>query len=215
MIEQRLERIWLQIKGMKMMFLVPLVGYFVLIPLMVWILFVNSEVPLEDAAASVCYLLVPILSTWWVCMIQKEYIEGEGREVLLLGKGVLYSMAAFWLLNLVCFVVILLFLDTGIRYEFSALVTDMVIVSFLMTGMACCLNFYTKSITISMFVIVFYTAFSNYKFYNESIVKLVGAFQLTVLQEIKYEIGWYGYIRYILAGILLWGFGIYKSKHFE
>lgn len=215
MMEQWLERIWLQIKGMKMMFLIPLVGYFVVIPFMVWILFVNSELVLEDAAASVCYLLVPILSTWWVCIIQKEYIEGEGREVLLLGKGVLYSMAAFWFLNLVCFVVILLFLETGVRYELSALVTDMVVVSFLMTGMVCCLNFCIKSITISMFVIIFYTAFSSYTFYNESIIKLFRAFQLTVIQEIKYEIGWYGYIRYILAGILLWGFGVYKSKHFE
>ena len=63
MLENYFERIWLQIKGMRTMFLIPLIGYFGIIPLGVWLMTANSECVLYDAIMQMCFLLVPFLST--------------------------------------------------------------------------------------------------------------------------------------------------------
>lgn len=215
MLENGMERVWLQIKGMRSMFIVPLIGYFCLIPICTWLLSRNSDAVVEDVAAQLCYLVMPILATWWTFMVQKEYIEGDGREVLLLGRGIFFSAVSFWLLNILCYLALLLLIDADLRPKFTGLMIQMIIISFLMTGLAYFLNFMIKSITISMFLVVFYTAFSNYTFLNDRILHLLGHFQLKVLQEVVYEEGWGGYIKYIVAGASFWALGAYKSKKAE
>jgi len=79
-----LERFWLQVKGMRTLFFVPLAGYYRLVPLGVWAMSNKPEFVLVDAISEMCYLVVPFLSTWWGYLVMREYIEGDGREVLLL-----------------------------------------------------------------------------------------------------------------------------------
>lgn len=100
MIELIFERTWLQIKGMKAMFAIPFVGYYVLIPLGVWAMSYSVDFVLSDAIAQMCYLLVPFLSTWWIYLMAKEFVEGSGREVLLSSSGGLINMLIYEFINM-------------------------------------------------------------------------------------------------------------------
>ncbi|MCM1245758.1 MAG: hypothetical protein NC293_08970 [Roseburia sp.] len=207
------ERIFLQVKGMRTMFLVPLIGYFILIPVGVWAMVSGGEYVLMDALADMCYLLVPFLSTWWIYMIAKEYVEGEGREVLLLGKGTFFTSIFFWGVNVLCFS-FLFFVDVG--YQFTPnilyLVQQLIIISFFMGGLAYFLNYFTKSITASMFVIILYTGVSNYRFSNPKFVDILGKIQLTNLRDVPYNMNYGLYEWFIALGAVFWVAGIIRSK---
>lgn len=216
MLENYFERIWLQIKGMRTMFLIPLIGYFGIIPLGVWLMTANSECVLYDAIMDMCFLLVPFLSTWWIYLIVKEYVEGNGREVLLLGRGTFFTAVFFWLVNVLCFIP-LFFIDVG--YQFTPyilyLFEHLVIISFFMGGLAYFLNYFTKSITASMFIIILYTAISNYRFSSEKFVSVLGKIQLTNLQEVPYDGNYSLYEWFIFLGIVFWTAGVFQSKKAE
>lgn len=210
------ERLWLQIKGMRTMFLVPLIGYYVVIPLSVWAMSQGPEFNLLAAIVDVCYLLVPFLSTWWIYLFVKEYIEGEGREVLLLGKGTLSSAFLFWLLNSLCFFPLLaLPLEIENVQGIQDLFIQLTIISFFMGGLAYFLNYLTKSITISMLLIILYTFISNYRFSLKLFAKIFHPIQLTILQDVPYEDNLSGYAKFILAGIVFWVMGAVKSRRMQ
>ena len=95
------------------------------------------------------------------------------------------------------------------------LVEQLVIISFFMGCLAYFLNYLFKSITASMFVVILYTAVSNYKFSNKQFAKVLGRIQLTNLQEVPYD-GNYGlYETFILLGLIFWVLGKIKSKRIE
>lgn len=216
MMELRMERVWLHIKSMREMFFVPLFGYFVLIPLGVWALSFEPEFYLSSSISELCYLLVPFLSTWWIYLLLREYAEADGREVLILGKGTLFSAAVFCLLNTMC-VLPLLWVPVGYQYQNSIyyLVIEMMIVSFFMCGLVYFLVHFTKNITISMFIIVLYCALSNYTFAEEHFSKMLGPIQLSVLQDVPYEDGSNGYVKFILAGVMFWVFGVIYARRMQ
>lgn len=216
MLEIFFERIWLQVKGMRTMFLVPLIGYFVFIPLGVWAMSANSNFVLSDAIMQMCYLLVPFLSTWWIYMIVKEYVEGNGREVLLLGKGTFFNALLFWLANVLCFIP-LFYVDVDYRFypNIIYLIEQLIIISFFMGGLAYFLNYFFKSITASMFVIILYTAVSNYRFSNEQFAKVLGRIQLTNLQDVPYNENYSLYEQFIIIGLIFWTLGKVKSGRIE
>lgn len=216
MLEILFERTWLQIKGMRTMFLIPLIGYYVVIPLGVWAMAGNPDFVLSDAIASMCYLVVPFLSTWWIYLIVKEYVEGNGREVLLLGKGTFWNAIIFFIANTLCFIP-LLYVHVEDRFypDIIDLAGQLVIISFFMGGLAYFLNYLTKSISASMFIIIIYTAVSNYRFNNEQFSKTLGKIQLTNLRDVPYDGNGILYCQFIVLGIIFWVLGVMKSKKVE
>ena len=216
MLVNSFERIWLQMKGMRSMFLIPFIGYFIVIPLGVWAMAGETNFVLSDAIARMCYLLVPFLSTWWIYLITKEYVEGNGREVLLIGKGTFLNAVIFWLGNVLCFIP-LLFVDVGDMFQEDILYLfeQLIIISFFMGSLAYFLNYFTKNISISMFIIILYTAISNYQFTNEQFTKVLGRIQLTNLQEVPYDGNYSLYGRFIVLAVILWLLGVLKSKRIE
>lgn len=210
------ERLWLQVKGMRTMFLVPLIGYYCVIPLSVWAMSHGPEFSLVGSIIDICYLLVPFLSTWWIYLIVKEYIEGDGREVLLLGKGTLSSALLFWFLNILCFIPLnLIPVEAWHVRQIVDLFVQLIIISFFMGGLAYFLNYFTKSITISMLVIILYTFISNYRFSHQLFANIFHPVQLTILQDVPYEDNLNGYIKFILAGVIFWVMGVVKSKRMQ
>lgn len=210
------ERTWLQIKGMRTMFLVPFIGYYIVIPLGVWAMASKADAVLSDVIADMCYLVVPFLSTWWIYLIVKEYVEGNGREVLLLGKGTFLNAVIFFVANVLCFIP-LLFVDVDDRFyqDIIYLIEQLVIIAFFMGGLAYFLNYLTKSISASMFVIIFYTAVSNYRFSHEQFSKVLGRIQLSNLREVPYDGNYDLYGKFIVLGAVFWVLGVIKSKRME
>lgn len=213
MIELIFERTWLQIKGMKAMFLIPFVGYYVLIPLGVWAMSHSTEFVLSDAITQMSYLLVPFLSTWWIYLISKEYVEGDVREVLLFDTGRTTNMLIYEIMNMLC-VVPLFYVKVSYKFypDILSLIEQLLIISFFMGGMAYCLCCVIKNITGAMFVIMLYSMISNYRFSNEHFISLLGKIQLTNLQQVPYEQNSNQYYIYILLGCVCWIIGTLKSK---
>lgn len=210
------ERTWLQIKGMRTMFLVPIIGYYIVIPLGVWAMASKADAVLSDVIADMCYLVVPFLSTWWIYLIVKEYVEGNGREVLLLGKGTFLNAVIFYVANVLCFVP-LFFVDVDDQYypDIIYLIEQLVIIAFFMGGLAYFLNYLIKSISASMFVIILYTAVSNYRFSHEQFSKVLGRIQLSNLRDVPYEGNYDLYGKFIVLGAVFWVLGVIKSKRME
>lgn len=213
MFEELFERFFLQIKSMGALFLIPFIGYFSLIPLGVWALSFDPEFVLCDAISEMCYLFVPFLSTWWLYLMLKEYVEGDGREVLLLGKTTIFSAVMFWILNMLC-ILPLLWVEVEYMYQYyiDNLMIELLIIIFFMNGLTYFLNYFTKSITVSMFIVILYTALSNYTFRNEQFSKVLGSVQLSVLQDVPYEDNMNGYIKFIFVGLVFWILGFFKSR---
>lgn len=213
MIEQIFERTWLQIKGMKTMFAIPFVGYYVLIPLGVWAMSHSMNFVLSDAIAQMCYLLVPFLSTWWIYIISKEYVEGNGREVLLSSHGRLANMLIYECINMLCVIPLFYVRVSYIFYpDVIYLMEQLLVISFFMGGLAYCLCYVLKNITAAMFVIVMYSLISNYRFSNEHFISVLGKIQLTNLQQVPYEDNNNLYFVYILLGCVCWTVGNLRAK---
>lgn len=213
MIELIFERTWLQIKGMKAMFAIPFVGYYVLIPLGVWAMSYSVDFVLSDAIAQMCYLLVPFLSTWWIYLMAKEFVEGSGREVLLSSSGGLINMLIYEFINMLCVIPLFYVRVSYIFYpDVLYLIEQLLIISFFMGGLAYCLCYLLKNITVAMFVIVLYSLISNYHFSNERFISVLGKIQLINLQQVPYEENNNLYFTYILLGCVCWTIGTLKAK---
>ncbi len=212
-----LERMWLQIKGMRTMFLVPLIGYYCVIPLGAWALSASGTDYFSDALATMCYLLVPFLSTWWILLITGEAVEGNGREILLLGSGTLVNAFLFVMANVVCYLPLFILAAASFSYadDYRNLVIELVIIAFFMGGMAYFLVYVTKNLTASMYVIVLYTVVSNYSFTNEKIADVLGRIQLVNLGDVPYEGNYWLYVSYLIWGIVLFVLGERRSKRVD
>ena len=57
------ERFWLQIKSMKYLFLIPLLGYYGIVPLWVWAQSFRSDFYVLDAIREISFLIVPFISS--------------------------------------------------------------------------------------------------------------------------------------------------------
>lgn len=91
------------------------------------------------------------------------------------------------------------------------LAEQMVIISFFMGGLSYFLNYLTKSISVSMFIIIIYTAISNYRFSNEQFSKWLGKIQLINLRDVPYDGNDMLYWQFIVLGGVFWVLGVIKS----
>lgn len=198
-----LERFYLQIRGMKYLFLIPFVGYYVFIPLAVWSLGTNELQTFNTLVrvSDVSYSLVPILATWWNYMIHKEYVEGDGREVLLLGGGISTMTFLFYLLNVISFLPIFIFLnDSGVIDLFL----QMALISFLTCGMAFFFTFMLKSISLSALAIMAFCVLSNVP--SEKFQQ----YQFSILEG---SLEWLeNGVMFFIAGVVFWVIGFMQTK---
>lgn len=206
---QILERMYLHIRQMGVLFFIPFLGYFILIPLTVCAMGLNpiKQESVMDRMTSVCYSLVPILSTWWIYLIHKEFIEGEGREILILGKGICVLTGLFFVLNIFCFLpVFIVDKMSGSDGTASNLFFQMIVVSFMTCGMAFFLSFSLQSIPISALIVMSFCILSivpNEKFQE---------YQFSVLQG---DSLWHeNAIPFIIAGGIFSILGIFRARKF-
>lgn len=213
-----MKRFWLQLKGMGIMFFLPLLGYILFIPFCVMILNKNVEETEQRfiTAQQMCYQFIPILSTIWMYMFQKEYVEGEGREILILGRKIPLFSFIYWILNLpFIWVSIHIMKDTeGYRED---LFCEMLVVSFMICGLVFFLNFAINSIALSLLLVVLYIWLSNVDIENILVFR-------DGLQDVQ-QASQYFYVVlkgggllsglaaiYIAMGALFWLCGLFKAR---
>ncbi len=212
------ERLMLQVRGMGIYFFLPFVGYFLFIPLCV----MTKNIGVEDMsirfynAQTVCYQFVPILSTIWIFLFHKEYVEGEGREILILGKGISALTFVFWGANVLCFLPGLVFFDYS-TVQAGTLFSEMLIVSFLFCGLVFFLNFALENTALSMLVLMFYTMLSNVNLENfmalnteATQAEQVAKYFYTILMDGGFSSA--EAMTYMALGAFFWLFGLLEAR---
>lgn len=214
-----IERLWLQIRSMGLFFFMPFIGYFVLVPFCITMLNLSVEDVNERyfTVERICYQFVPVFSMVWICMFHKEYVEGEGREVLVLGKGICALTFLFWLMNLPCFGIFYLLPDAA-AFDVGDLFGVMAIVSFILCGLVFFLNFTVNSISLSALVAMFYVMLSNVDLTNFMALNSMETVERQQIEGYFYSALKSGGIHsdlafnYIVAGVLFWLFGLLRAR---
>lgn len=213
-----LERFWLQLKGMGVMFFVPILGYIVFIPLFVMILNRGVE-DVEDSfytAQHICYQFMPILSLIWIYLFQTEYVEGEEREILILGKKITVFSFIYWALNVPFIWIALQLLNIPEGYLMD-LFFEMLIAGFMICGLAFFLNFAVNSIALSILVVAFYIWLSNINIENIFIFR-DGLQSVQQVSQCFYTVMAGGgrlsgnACLYMSMGVLFWLLGMFRAR---
>lgn len=213
-----MKRFWLQSKGMGIIFFLPVLGYILFIPLCV--MFLNKDV--EEAeqrfitAQQMFYQFVPILSTVWMYMFQREYVEGEGREILILGGKIPLFSFIYWILNLP-FIWFSIHIQKDTEGYHEDLFYEMLIVSFMIGGLVFFLNFAVNSIAQSLLLVVLYIWLSNVDI--ENILVFHNGLQDVQRASTYFYVVLKGgglfseqAVVYIVMGVLFWLGGLLKTR---
>ncbi|MBO1679194.1 hypothetical protein [Bittarella massiliensis (ex Durand et al. 2017)] len=90
-------------KNLKTLFWVPLVFLFVVMPVCIGGIFnASAEYEREAILQTLIFMqqIIPIFSTWWIVFILREYIDGDGAEILYTYEGIYTSKLKVVLLTL-------------------------------------------------------------------------------------------------------------------
>lgn len=210
-----LKLMYLSMKNLKVYYFIPLIFLYIVIPILD-IGLINMSGNIENAYLSIfaeAEKYIPILSLWWTTFIFKEYIDGDGNEVLYCiessRKLKIYHIALIFIWYIIhvsiLFLVYSIFWD-NVFLEFS----KTVIQCFFFTSLVYMLIYTLKSTTISFMLLLIYELMSL--FINSKFINYISIFQKEeeiLLQNIttKYSI-------YFLVGTLFLIIGMYKNKRF-
>lgn len=154
-------KIFLQLKSIRLMALVPIVAADLLLPLIGVASYQSERLDFYETVMKYGMMLIPVSSIIWSLFSLKECIEGKGNELLFVGKN------RFKLLD--CFVMFALFYATVVPqfivYSFidAVFLTQIIrifAICFFFFGVAYFLVFLTKSISLTLMCLIIY-AISN------------------------------------------------------
>lgn len=207
--------IYFSFKNLKIYYFIPLFILYVFLPILsVGIVYMSGSI--ENS-----YFLIfrevekyiPILSSWWITFIFKEYIEGDGNEILYCvdesGKVKVFQI----LLILIWYIIHISILFLG-----YSIFLDNVFLEFLKTVIQCLfftsllymLIYTLKSTTISFMILLIYELFAI--FINSEIANYISIFEngeKIILKTITTK-----YLLVLLVSLVFLMIGIYKNKRF-
>ncbi len=126
-------------KNIKSLFWVPIVLLFILIPVVIGTLY-NTMAEQEAAALQqmlrIFQQVTPLFSTWWLVFILREYIDGDGAEILYTYEGVYRSKLGLVLFTLACYLALLAF-DYAFLSVLYAKWTSIIWVDYVKMGVVC------------------------------------------------------------------------------
>lgn len=203
-----LERCYLQAKNMKGLFFVPLVVFYIVIPLMAYAYTLSPLTPqdVNITLAEVSYLLVPVFSVWWLYLSLKEYLEGEGNELLVMSGGVGVVSGVFFCATVMSYLPVFLFYDNSMD-EITDLFLQMVVVSFLMYGVVLASAFLFRSVAVAILATLCYAILGT---------SAVEGLSLIVYGRMQGRVMWFHEaIPLVVLGVVFWVYGICRSKRYR
>lgn len=202
-----IQRVYLQSKNMRFLFFIPLIGYYVVIPILFHTMQINPALQLNpnDRFAEVCYSAVPILVVLWNLFQLRTQIENESGEILALYGKVGIQTFVFYLINCFCFLPVLFVMEDS-DGMIMTLFLQMLVISFLLNGMVFFLAFALKSISITVLVVFMYHLFATRfeEFFLELRYGMMKGNPLWQQQGMTL----------FVAGLLFWILGVRVSKRF-
>jgi hypothetical protein len=211
----RLQLLYLSLKNIKLFYFIPLAVMYIFIP-------VSNCLNIKAFGVEVSYslimdtaqMLIPITSTWWIFCILKEYVDGDGNELLYVYENIKKTKAYDVLLVFAwyCLHIAVLFFIYSLFYNNIFLEYIRIIIqSFVFISAFYCFAYLFKSTSISyMFVLAYYMM--ALFFSKDTMFESVNIFSTNQMMSINILTTEYIYV--VLAGLVLFTLGILKNKQY-
>lgn len=206
---------YLSFKNLKVYYFIPLILLYIFLPILsIGIVYIYEST--ENAYFIIFKEVekyIPILSIWWTTFIFREYIEGDGNEVLYCinetGKVKVSQIILIFLWYVVH--VGILYLGFSIFWDNMILeFIKIVIQSLFFSSLSYLLIYTLKSTTISFMLLVIYELFML--FIDSEIVNYISIFHYG--ENLTIETIITKYVLILLVSIVFLIAGVYQNKRF-
>lgn len=204
-------RSFLHLKSIGVLAFIPLIVINVILPLLTYLVYrqYGKSSRLEISIQEYSQWLLPLACVWWPMFVMKEYIEGDGKELLYINKPCnklldLFLLFAVSTLNVSLIFLGYTFLIPYMKYEYLRIV----VICFLYFSMVYAIGFTTNSSALTVLSVVLYTLTNIYygRGQNKNIFIYLSTQRLTVKSFIS------NYVPLLVIGIVLIIFGIILNK---
>lgn len=159
-----IRRTILHLKGMGLLFWIPVAMVYGLIPLIAVLTCRKYGISGEFVTNVIQFslLLIPLFSCWWAIFLLREYLEGDGNEILYVcrakGKGadVLFTFIVYFVGVLIQYSVYI-----ALMPRMALEVVRLLCISLFYLGLSYFLMFLTRSTAVTVMAVLVYTV-GNY-----------------------------------------------------
>lgn len=190
--------------------LVGMVAFFLI--LLPWLSKLTSENQLWDYNTfnnyvTCLYGTLPFACVIANLLIQKEYVDGGAREILIKDHADIGMTLTNTILQMVMFLALYFYFDDSYG-EVTNLLTEIVVITFFMNGIAMAVTYVTREPAITILLTLGYTVICNGKIF-ELVSEVVIPWRITTIRGEGLDSPYY--VNFLVIGIVAWVIGITQA----
>lgn len=190
--------------------LVGMVAFFLI--LLPWLSKLTSENQLWDYNTfnnyvTYLYGTLPFACVIANILIQKEYVDGGAREILIKDHADIGMTLTNTILQMVMFLALYFYFDDSYG-EVTNLLTEIVVITFFMNGIAMAVTYVTREPAITILLTLGYTVICNGKIF-ELVSEVVIPWRITTIRGEGLDSPYY--VNFLVIGIVAWVIGITQA----
>lgn len=190
--------------------LVGMVAFFLI--LLPWLSKLTSENQLWDYNTfnnyvTYLYGTLPFACVIANLLIQKEYVDGGAREILIKDHADIGMTLINTILQMVMFLALYFYFDDSYG-EVTNLLTEIVVITFFMNGIAMAVTYVTREPAITILLTLGYTVICNGKIF-ELVSEVVIPWRITTIRGGGLDSPYY--VNFLVIGIVAWVIGITQA----
>ena len=140
-------------------------------------------------------------------LIQKEYVDGGAREILIKDHADIGMTLTNTILQMVMFLALYFYFDDSYG-EVTNLLTEIVVITFFMNGIAMAVTYVTREPAITILLTLGYTVICNGKIF-ELVSEVVIPWRITTIRGEGLDSPYY--VNFLVIGIVAWVIGITQA----
>lgn len=190
--------------------LVGMVAFFLI--LLPWLSKLTSENQLWDYNTfnnyvTYLYGTLPFACVIANILIQKEYVDGGAREILIKDHADIGMTLTNTILQMVMFLALYFYFDDSYG-DVTNLLTEIVVITFFMNGIAMAVTYVTREPAITILLTLGYTVICNGKIF-ELVSEVVIPWRITTIRGEGLDSPYY--VNFLVIGIVAWVIGITQA----
>lgn len=158
---KNMRNIYFQLKGIGLFVFIPIIGLYLLIPTVNYIVFwfYHDWDLLYDSILKECQYFIPLLSVWWSFFLLEHYVEEPGHELLYIDRRNKWFTLFLLYIGYLILMLPLFFVYTGLFPELWWLFLKLGIINLLYLAIAYATAFLTGKIVISVLGLLLYSIY--------------------------------------------------------
>lgn len=159
----RIERIYLQFRGIGIPMLIPLLVNYIILPLTLFILAKSGDYKgVEEYAWTLAFLFIPLMSVWWMVLVMEKCLDEQGELFYLYEQSKWIDVLLYYLLYLLLiFPLCQYFMNRWFDEFWPADIAALFAQCFFSVCLVYLLCYMTKSVVISFIAILAFTLYIN------------------------------------------------------